>query len=177
MTELDPRTPSKFANAIIPDYALGNHNAALGLAFSSGTLLPEQYRNGAFIGQHGSWNRIPESGYKMVFVAFADGRPNGKPVDILIGFLSQDDEALGRPVGVIIDRSGACRRRCRKYDLACNISETATLELNLQVELVGEIRGSVARSEQNATRGLPFGPSIGMRELMIGDGAKRMLLC
>jgi glucose/arabinose dehydrogenase len=102
-----PQNPELVVKAIIPDYALGNHNAALGLAFSSGTLLPEQYRSGAFIGQHGSWNRIPESGYKVVFVAFADGRPIGKPVDVLTGFLSQDDEALGRPVDVIIDKSGA----------------------------------------------------------------------
>jgi glucose/arabinose dehydrogenase len=102
-----PQNPELVAKAIIPDYALGNHNAALGLAFSSGKALPEQYRSGAFIGQHGSWNRIPESGYKVVFVAFADGRPIGNPVDVLTGFLSKDDEALGRPVGVVIDQTGA----------------------------------------------------------------------
>ena len=104
---VDPKNPEFVAKAIVPDYALGNHNAALGLAFSMGSLLPEKYHSGAFIGEHGSWNRIPESGYKVVFVPFADGRPSGKPVDILTGFLSENGEALGRPVGVAIDRAGA----------------------------------------------------------------------
>ena len=102
-----PQNPELVGKAIIPDYALGNHTASLGLAFSSGAALPEQYRSGAFIGQHGSWNRIPESGYKVIFVPFANGRPNGKPIDVLTGFLSKDDEAFGRPVGVIVDRTGA----------------------------------------------------------------------
>ena len=104
---VEPSNPEFVAKAIVPDYALGNHNAALGLAFSTGTLFPEKYRSGAFIGEHGSWNRIPKSGYKVVFVPFADGRPAGKPVEVLTGFLSDNDEALGRPVGVVIDRTGA----------------------------------------------------------------------
>ena len=102
-----PSNPELVAKAIVPDYALGNHNAALGLAFSTGTLLPEKYRSGAFIGEHGSWNRIPKSGYKLAFVPFADGRPAGKPAEVLSGFLSDNNEALGRPVGVVIDRAGA----------------------------------------------------------------------
>jgi glucose/arabinose dehydrogenase len=102
-----PQQPELVAQAIVPDYALGNHTASLGLAFSEGTLLPENLREGAFIGQHGSWNRDPHSGYKVIFVPFKDGRPSGVPMDILIGFLSGDDEAQGRPVGVVIDRSGA----------------------------------------------------------------------
>jgi glucose/arabinose dehydrogenase len=102
-----PQNSDLVAKAIPPDYALGNHNAALGLAFSSGTLLPEKYRNGAFIGEHGSWNRIPKSGYKVVFVPFAAGRPSGEPVDVMTGFLSANDEAFGRPAGLNIDRSGA----------------------------------------------------------------------
>jgi glucose/arabinose dehydrogenase len=102
-----PQRPDLVAKAIVPDYALGNHTASLGLVFSEGTLLPEQYRNGAFIGQHGSWNRKPLSGYKVIFVPFADGRPSGKPIDVLAGFLNQDEEALGRPVGVAFDRTGA----------------------------------------------------------------------
>ena len=69
------------AKAIIPDYALGNHTAPLGLTFSAGTSLPENYRHGVFIGQHGSWNRIPKSGYKVIFVPFADGRPSGQPAE------------------------------------------------------------------------------------------------
>jgi glucose/arabinose dehydrogenase len=102
-----PQNPDLVAKAIVPDYALGNHTASLGLAFSEGSLLPERYRNGAFIGQHGSWNRNPRSGYKVIFVPFADGRPSGLPADVLTGFISADDEALGRPVGVVIDRAGA----------------------------------------------------------------------
>jgi glucose/arabinose dehydrogenase len=102
-----PRNPELEAKAIAPDYALGNHTASLGLTFSSGTLLPEQFRNGAFIGQHGSWNRKPFSGYKVIFVPFADGRPSGPPVDVLTGFIDANDRALGRPVGVAIDRAGA----------------------------------------------------------------------
>ena len=102
-----PQRPDLVAKAIIPDYALGNHTAALGLTFSTGTLLPDQYRKGAFVGEHGSWNRIPKSGYKVIFVPFADGRPSGRPFDILTGFLSAEGNALGRPVGVAMDRVGA----------------------------------------------------------------------
>jgi len=102
-----PQNPGMVAKAIPPDYALGSHVAALGLTFSSGTMLPARFRNGAFIGEHGSWNRKPPSGYKVVFVPFSAGKPSGPPVDILTGFLSAGGEALGRPVGVAIDRKGA----------------------------------------------------------------------
>jgi glucose/arabinose dehydrogenase len=104
---VEPQKPELVAEAIVPDYALGNHTASLGLAFSEGTLLPESLREGAFIGQHGSWNRDPPSGYKVIFVPFKDGHPSGSPVDILTGFLSEDGDAFGRPVGVVIDRAGA----------------------------------------------------------------------
>ena len=102
-----PERPDLVAKAIIPDYALGNHTASLGLTFGEGTLLPERYRNGAFVGQHGSWNRNPRSGYKVIFVPFAEGRPAGPPLDILTDFVNADGDALGRPVGVAIDRRGA----------------------------------------------------------------------
>jgi glucose/arabinose dehydrogenase len=102
-----PANPEMVAKAIVPDYALGNHVAPLGLAFAQGTLLPEQFRTGAFVGEHGSWNRNPRSGYKVVFVPFAGGQPQGKPVDVLTGFVSENDKALGRPVGVAIDGAGA----------------------------------------------------------------------
>jgi glucose/arabinose dehydrogenase len=106
-TRVEPQRPDLVAQAIVPDYALGNHTASLGLAFSEGMLMPDDLRNGAFVGQHGSWNRDPHSGYKVIFVPFKDGRPAGQPVDILTGFLSEDGDALGRPVGVVIDRRGA----------------------------------------------------------------------
>ena len=104
---VEPQKPELVAQAIAPDYALGNHTASLGLAFSEGALLPEQFREGAFIGQHGSWNRDPPAGYKVVFVPFRNGRPEGMPIDVLTGFLSPDGDAYGRPVGVAIDRAGA----------------------------------------------------------------------
>jgi glucose/arabinose dehydrogenase len=101
-----PQDPDLVAKAIAPDYSLGNHVAPLGLAFAQGDLLPEQFRSGAFIGEHGSWNRSPFSGYKVVFVPFAGGKPSGLPVDVLTGFLD-GNEARGRPVGVAIDKAGA----------------------------------------------------------------------
>jgi glucose/arabinose dehydrogenase len=102
-----PQRPDLVAKAIVPDYALGPHTASLGLVFNEGRLFPQHFRNGAFIGQHGSWNRKPRSGYKVVFVPFAGGRPAGKPEDVLTGFLDTDGNARGRPVGVAIDKAGA----------------------------------------------------------------------
>jgi glucose/arabinose dehydrogenase len=108
---LDPRVhpqrPDLVARALVPDYALGPHTASLGLTFYDGALLPERYRGGAFVGQHGSWNRDPLSGYRVIFVPFEGGRPSGMPEDILTGFLSEAGQAYGRPVGVTIDKSGA----------------------------------------------------------------------
>ena len=104
---VQPQRPDLVAQALVPDYALGAHTASLGLVFYDGTAFPERYKGGAFIGQHGSWNRSVPNGYKVIFVPFADGRPAGQPENILTGFLSEDGDALGRPVGVAIDRSGA----------------------------------------------------------------------
>lgn len=101
-----PARPDMVARAIRPDYALGAHTASLGLTFYTGDLLP-QWRNGAIIGQHGSWNRNPPSGYKVIFVPFRDGRPDGPPQDVLTGFRNQQGEAMGRPVGVAVDGRGA----------------------------------------------------------------------
>ncbi|MFN3789058.1 PQQ-dependent sugar dehydrogenase [Massilia sp.] len=101
-----PQRPDLVARAIVPDYALGAHVAALGLAFYTGTLLP-QFANGAIIGQHGSWNRRPLSGYNVVYVPFKDGKPAGQPVELLSGFVNKDGEAQGRPVGVAVDGKGA----------------------------------------------------------------------
>jgi glucose/arabinose dehydrogenase len=104
---VQPQRPELVARATAPDYALGNHVAPLGMAFYDAGLFPGRYAGGAFIGEHGSWNRKPHDGYKVVFVPFTDGRPSGKPQDVLTGFLSDDGKAYGRPVGVAIDRAGA----------------------------------------------------------------------
>ena len=106
-TRVEPPRPDLVAKAIAPDYALGSHTAPLGLAFYSGNLLPARYQGGAFIGQHGSWNRNPRSGYKVIFVPFANGKPTGKPEDILSGFVDEGGNAQGRPVGVVVDNTGA----------------------------------------------------------------------
>ncbi|MDB5526731.1 MAG: sorbosone dehydrogenase [Rhizobium sp.] len=105
-SRVSPPRPDLVEKALVPDYALGPHTASLGLTFNTGTLFGANYANGAFVGQHGSWNRIPRSGYKVIFVPFADGKPSGAPHDILTGFV-RDDKALGRPVGVAIDKQGA----------------------------------------------------------------------
>ena len=104
---VDPQRPDLVATAIAPDYALGPHTASLGLAASAGNSLPARFASGMFVGQHGSWNRKPHSGYKVIFVPFVGGRPSGDPVDVLTGFLSPAGEAKGRPVGVAIDKTGA----------------------------------------------------------------------
>jgi glucose/arabinose dehydrogenase len=104
---VEPQNPELVAKAIKPDYALGPHTASLGLTFNTASLLGAEYQNGAFIGQHGSWNRKPRSGYKVIYVPFANGKPNGAPKDILTGFISGNDEAFGRPVGVAIAKDGA----------------------------------------------------------------------
>jgi glucose/arabinose dehydrogenase len=103
---VSPQNPQLVAKAIAPDYAVGPHTASLGLTFAAGNNLPAQFKEGAFIGQHGSWNRKPHSGYKVIFVPFTGGKPSGTPVDVLTGFLDKDENALGRPVGVVIDQQG-----------------------------------------------------------------------
>lgn len=102
-----PQQPDMVAKALVPDYALGAHTASLGLAAAQGNTLGAVYANGMFIGQHGSWNRKPLSGYKVVFVPFADGKPAGAPQDVLTGFVNAEGKAQGRPVGVALDKSGA----------------------------------------------------------------------
>ncbi len=101
-----PQNPDLVAKAIAPDYAVGPHTASLGLTFAEGSKLSAPFSNGAFIGQHGSWNRKPHSGYKVIFVPFEAGQPKGQPVDVLTGFLDKDEKAMGRPVGVVIDQQG-----------------------------------------------------------------------
>jgi glucose/arabinose dehydrogenase len=108
---LDPRVkpqrPDLVSKAIVPDYALSSHVAPLGLAMSSDNGLPENYRGGAFVGEHGSWDRTPLNGYKVVFVPFSGGKPSGIAQDVVTGFLDADGHTHGRPVGLAVDRSGA----------------------------------------------------------------------
>ena len=104
---VQPQRPDLVAKALAPDYAVGTHTASLGMAFSQTSSLPEAWKSGLFVAQHGSWNRRPKSGYKVLYVPFRDGKPAGQPVDALTGFLNADEKAQGRPVGVILDRTGA----------------------------------------------------------------------
>ncbi|WMD20477.1 sorbosone dehydrogenase family protein [Achromobacter seleniivolatilans] len=105
-TRVKPPRPDLVARAIVPDYALGPHTASLGLAWSGGAKLPAPFTDGMFVGQHGSWNRDPRSGYKVIFVPFSGGTPSGPALDVLTGFLTENGQAQGRPVGVTIDRQG-----------------------------------------------------------------------
>ncbi|MNR10989.1 hypothetical protein D3C85_1272650 [compost metagenome] len=103
---VEPQDPALVAKAIAPDYAVGPHTASLGLTFAEAQALPAPFDQGAIIGQHGSWNRKPHSGYKVLFVPFRDGKPSGQPIDLLSGFLDANDNAMGRPVGVVNDHKG-----------------------------------------------------------------------
>jgi glucose/arabinose dehydrogenase len=105
-TRVEPPQPQMVAKALVPEYALGAHVAALGLASSEGSALDAPFADGMFVGLHGSWNRKPHSGYKVIFVPFRDGQPQAQPIDLLTGFLSPDGQAYGRPVGVAVDRKG-----------------------------------------------------------------------
>jgi glucose/arabinose dehydrogenase len=101
-----PQNPEKVASAIKPDYALGSHVATLGIAFSNGGMGP-RFADGAFVGEHGSWNRSQPSGYRVIFVPFRNGRPSGPPIDVVTGFMGADGKTYGRPVGVTVDPRGA----------------------------------------------------------------------
>jgi len=103
---MKPQKPELVEKAVVPDFGLGSHRAPLGLAFADGDKLPPRYREGAFVGEHGSWNRKPRVGYKVVFVPFEGGKPKGPVEDVLTGFLTDKGEAQGRPVGVALDGSG-----------------------------------------------------------------------
>ena len=103
---VQPQRPDLVAKAIPPDYALSSHVAPLGLVFNTGNALPAAYHGGAFVGEHGSWNRPQLNGYKVVFVPFADGHPNGPAQDVVTGFLSPDEKSRGRPVGLALDNTG-----------------------------------------------------------------------
>ncbi len=103
---VQPPRPDMVAKSVAPDYALGAHVAPLGMAFSNPKTMPAALANGVFVGEHGSWNRKPLSGYKVTFVPFAGGKPSGKKIDVLTGFTSPEGNAYGRPVGVAFDKQG-----------------------------------------------------------------------
>jgi len=116
---VEPQRPDLVAKAVVPDFALGTHVAPLGMVFvprpkgsgstaavSPASALPATFASGAFIGEHGSWNRKPRNGYQVVFVPFEVGKPKGMPIEVLTGFLSEHGDARGRPVGVAIDARG-----------------------------------------------------------------------
>jgi glucose/arabinose dehydrogenase len=103
---VEPQRPDLVASAIVPDYALSSHVAPLGVAFYTGASLPVAYRGGVFVGEHGSWDRSPLNGYKVVFVPFSGGKPSGPAEDVVTGFLDADNQARGRPVGLAVDRTG-----------------------------------------------------------------------
>lgn len=105
-TRVQPQRPELVARTLVPDYALGPHTASLGIVFGRSVGLPPPFREGMFVGQHGSWNRKPKSGYKVIFVPFAGGQPSGSPLDVLTGFLDDSERARGRPVDVKGDGRG-----------------------------------------------------------------------
>ena len=153
-TRVEPQRPDLVAKAIAPDYALGAHTASLGLTFNTGNLFPRDMAGGAFVGQHGSWNRKPRAGYKVIFVPFADGKPSGPPQDVLTGFLNADGEAQGRPVGVADRQAGraAGGRRRRQRGLA----RDAGGEVGSKLAAIGmsdkAIQRNVARSRPGTTK-------------------------
>ena len=105
-SRVEPPNPELVASARVPDYALGPHTASLGLVFYAADELPN-YRGGAFVAQHGSWNRKPLSGYRVIYVPFAAGRPQGAAREVLTGFVNDEGKARGRPVGLAVDAMGA----------------------------------------------------------------------
>jgi glucose/arabinose dehydrogenase len=106
-TRVKPQNPNLVAKAIVPDYGLGSHTAPLGLTSAAGNTLSPQFANGMFVGQHGSWNRSQSNGYQVIFIPFAGGMPSGDPVIVLNGFIKENGDAMGRPVGIALDSTGA----------------------------------------------------------------------
>ena len=141
-SRVEPQRPDLVAKAIAPDYALGAHTASLGLTFNTGNLFPPDMAGGAFVGQHGSWNRKPRAGYKVIFVPFANGKPAGKPQDVLTGFLNERRRSAG-PAGRRHDRQAgraAGRRRCRQHDLAGDAGGEIDGKLGNQLTLAPSFR-------------------------------------
>jgi glucose/arabinose dehydrogenase len=143
---VQPQRPDLVATALVPDYALGPHTASLGITFSRGSALTARFGRGLFIGQHGSWNRKPKSGYKVIFVPFEAGRPSGEPLDVLTGFLNEKEEAQGRPVDVVHDREGALL----VSDDVGNVIWRVTADHRSEPHVVGARRAALARGAGQA---------------------------
>jgi glucose/arabinose dehydrogenase len=104
---VEPQRPDLVARAIAPDYALSSHVAPLGMVFYTANNLPAAYHGGAFVGEHGSWDRTPLNGYQVIYIPFTNGAPSGPPQYVVTGFLNAQKQARGRPVGLAIDHTGA----------------------------------------------------------------------
>jgi len=143
-----PPRPDLVEKAVKPDYALSSHVAALGLAFSLNSAMPEPYANGAFIGEHGSWNRSAFNGYKVVYVPFQNGKPAGKARDVVTGFL-EGDKARGRPVGVAIDGTGAL---LVADDVGNTVWRVASVDGSITPSPIGSDRVQVS-AQLSGTRG------------------------
>lgn len=140
---VQPQAPQKVAQALTPDYAVGPHTASLGLAFIEPGVLPAPFEQGALIGQHGSWNRKPHSGYKVIFVPFDhSGKPAAPPIDLLTGFLDREDNAMGRPVGVINDGRSGVLVADDVGNVVWRVSMTARARLN---------QGTAAQTRPNSS--------------------------
>jgi glucose/arabinose dehydrogenase len=129
---VNPQRPDLVASAIPPDYALSSHVAPLGLVFGTGDSLPAKYKGGAFVGEHGSWDRDELNGYQVVFVPFADSKPSGKAEPVVTGFINDAGEARGRPVGLAMDKAGALYVADDLGDTLWKVSANQTDQSNLR---------------------------------------------
>ena len=151
---VEPQNPELVARAITPDYALGPHTASLGIAYTTVNSLPSRFHNGMIVTQHGSWNRIPRSGYRVVFVPFAAGKPAGQPSILLTGFLNDDDNAQGRPAGVAIDNRGGVLIADDAGDAIWRISGTTPVVASADAAYVPLTRRYEPRLQSIESRGV-----------------------
>ena len=151
---VEPQNPELVSRAITPDYALGPHTASLGIAYTGTNALPSRFHNGMIVTQHGSWNRIPRSGYRVLFVPFADGRPSGQPTVLLTGFLNDDDNAQGRPAGVAIDKRGGVLIADDGGDVIWRISGTTRVVASAEAPYVPLNRRYEPRLQSVESRGV-----------------------
>ncbi len=164
-----PPRPDLVVEAIAPDYALGAHTASLGLVFNDSKALPPKFLGGAFVAQHGSWNRNPRSGYKVVYVPFTDGKPSGVLEDVVTGFVNSDGEALGRPVGLAIDKTGALLVADDVGNKIWRVMSSSAVSAAPRQAAGGQVEGQPKPSEQLAEPPRNEGGSL-PDKLQKGDG-------